>query len=125
MAKGQEITMGQRNRHGQKVIAHTKKVKMVAAMKEFTRMDAEKALANGADPAEQVTNKDGKKAGRFTEHPNYHVRAKAWRKMGMPLPEDEKEREKFLASIHVNPEKVAGFVKTGDEVPQAEEQVNG
>lgn len=107
--------MGQRNRHGEKTIARAAKLKMAEAMKKFTRATALKELALGADPSED----------RFTKHANYHVRARAWRKMGMPLPDDPVEVEKFLKSIHTSPEKVAGFIKTGDETPQTEEQSNG
>lgn len=110
--------MGQRNRHGENTIRRANKLKLVDAIKKLehgTRAKAERALAKGADP----------NAERFLKHQNYHVRAKAWRKMGMPLPEDAAEREKFLQSIHVKLEQVAGFNKTGDEVPQTEEQVNG
>ena len=57
--------------------------------KHYTRAQAERALSRGVDPT------------TFTNHQNYHVRAKAWRKMGCPLPEDATERTKFLASIHV------------------------
>lgn len=57
--------------------------------KLYTRMQAIRLLAAGADPEP------------FAKHGNYHVRALAWRKMGKPLPEDAGERAKFLASIHV------------------------
>ena len=57
--------------------------------KVYTRAQAEKALARGADPSQ------------FMSHKNYHVKALAWKKMGRPLPEDATERAKFLASIHV------------------------
>lgn len=103
--------MGQRNRHGEKTVARSKKLKLAEAMKKFTRAEAEKALAKGADPSEK----------RFVQHENYHVRAKAWRKMGMPLPDDVSEQEKFLKSIHTSPEKVAGFVKMGEETPAPEQ----
>ena len=59
------------------------------AEKQYTRAQAEKLLSGGADPEQ------------FAKHGNYHVRRKAWTKMGMPLPEDAEERAKFLASIHV------------------------
>lgn len=59
------------------------------AEKIYTRAQAEKHLTAGADPT------------TFTKHGNYHVRAKAWKLMGSPLPEDAEERAKFLASIHV------------------------
>ena len=59
------------------------------AEKKYTRAQAERALSRGVDPQ------------KFTKHSNYHVRAKAWTKMGKPLPDDSGEAEKFLASIHV------------------------
>lgn len=83
--------MGQRRRNGQNKLKLKRHSDVVSANKKFTRMHAEKALARGADPSE----------ARFTGHANYHVRAKAWRKMGMPLPEDAGERVKFLETIHV------------------------
>lgn len=58
------------------------------AEKKYTRAQAERALSNGADPAQ------------FANHGNYHVRAKAWVKMGKPLPSDPAEQEKFLKGIH-------------------------
>jgi hypothetical protein len=67
------------------------KEKTVKEKKEkvLTRAQAEKALTAGANPE------------NFVKHPNYHVRAKAWRKSGSPLPDNAEERSKFLASIHV------------------------
>jgi hypothetical protein len=58
------------------------------AEKKYTRAQAEKALANGVD------------ASLFEKHANYHVRAKAWKKLGSPLPDGAEEQEKFLKSIH-------------------------
>lgn len=83
--------MGQRRRNGANKLKIKRHHDVLSANKKFTRKHAEKALARGADPSET----------RFTGHANYHVRAKAWRKMGMPLPEGAEERTKFLASIHV------------------------
>src|ERR1700690_557764 len=57
--------------------------------KVYTRKQPEKALSQGVDPE------------LFVKHHNYHVRAKAWKKMGCPLPENLEERSKFLASIHI------------------------
>jgi hypothetical protein len=59
--------------------------------KLFTRAKAEALLASGANPNED----------RFVKHENYHVRQKAWKKAGMPLPENEDERAKFLSTIHI------------------------
>lgn len=55
--------------------------------KSITRARAEKLLSAGSDPAS------------FTKHGNYHVRRKAWVKMGRPLPEDRDEQNKFLATL--------------------------
>lgn len=57
--------------------------------KKYTRAQAEKALSAGANPEQ------------FVKHPNYHVRRKAWTKMGKPLPTNADERAKFLESIKV------------------------
>lgn len=65
------------------------KPEKVKPERKYTRAQAEKALSAGADPEQ------------FTKHANYHVRAKAWVKMGRPLPEGkEEDQEKFLRSIH-------------------------
>ena len=55
--------------------------------KVLTRAQAERALSRGVTPEQ------------FTGHHNYHVRYKAWRKMGMPLPEKIDEQNKFLATL--------------------------
>jgi hypothetical protein len=46
-------------------------------VKVVTRARAERALSKGADP------------NLFVKHGNYHVRAKAWKKLGRPLPEED------------------------------------
>ena len=69
--------------------------------KFYSRAKSEKLLSAGADPAQTFRNDKGTTQGRFTDHPNYHVRRKAWMKMGQPLPEDAGERAKFLASLKV------------------------
>lgn len=58
-------------------------------VKTYTRMQAERLISKGFDPSQ------------FVSHPNYHVRARAWTKMGKPLHSDPAERTKFLASIKV------------------------
>ena len=66
------------------------KEKTVKEKKEkvLTRAQAEKALTTGVDPE------------KFVKHPNYHVRSKAWKKLGCPLPTAQEEQEKFLKDIH-------------------------
>lgn len=56
--------------------------------KIISRAQAEKKLAGGAD------------ANQFTKHANYHVRAKAWKKLGKPEMGNAEEHAKFLAGIH-------------------------
>ena len=75
------------------------KARKVRKEKKYTRMQAERALTAGMDPE------------MFVKHPNYHVKKKAWKKMGMPLPDDAGERVKFLASIHVKEKPVAAPVE--------------
>lgn len=58
-----------------------------ARVKVVTRARAEYELSHGADPES------------FTKHANYHVRRKAWEKMGRPLPESTDEQNKFLATL--------------------------
>ena len=55
--------------------------------KNMTRAKAEAALSTGESP-------EG-----FVDHPNYHVRLKAWKKMGKPLPENGAEVDVFLAKL--------------------------
>lgn len=86
-----------------------KKASRVKGVKVFTRKQAEKALTTGADPE------------LFVKHANYHVRAKAWKKMGSPLPENSEERSKLLASLHIK-EKVE-VVEVEPEMPQHPEVV--
>lgn len=86
--------------------------------KFYTRARSERELSAGADPAQTFRNDKGQTLGRFTDHPNYHVRRKAWMKMGQPLPEDPAERAKFLASIKVKE-------KTAEPTTQPTEESNG
>jgi hypothetical protein len=60
----------------------------VKAVKTYTRAQAERALSAGADP------------NNFVKHANYHVRAKAWKKLGQPEMGNAEEHAKFLAGIH-------------------------
>lgn len=66
-----------------------RKPKGVKAEKQYTRAQAERMLSAGADPAQ------------FTKHANWHVRSKAFKKMGYPFPEDATERAKLCASLHI------------------------
>lgn len=65
-----------------------KQVTKVKSEKVYTRAAAEKQLARGAD------------ANQFIKHANYHVRAKAWKKLGMPEMGSAEDHAKFLAGIH-------------------------
>jgi len=67
-------------------------IKKVKSEKKYTRAQAEKALTAGADPT------------LFEKHSNYHVRARAWVKLGRPLPEGKEAQEKFLANLHIKVE---------------------
>ena len=82
--------------------------------KFYTRAKSERLLAEGADPTVTFRDDKGATRGRYTDHPNYHVRRKAWMKMGQPLPEDPAERAKFLASIKVK-EKTEPAAQTTEE----------
>jgi hypothetical protein len=90
--------MGVRGRNSEKKLHEVKVQKLHAALKLFTRSKAEAALANGADPT-AMRDTDGKPHGLFTEHANYHVRVRAWVKMGRPLPEGLAEQNKFLLTL--------------------------
>ena len=81
--------MGVRKRNGERNI-HKMKIKALhEARKIFTRSEAEALIAGGADPGED----------RFVNHKNYHVRVKAWVKMGRPMPDEVKEHDSFLAAL--------------------------
>lgn len=78
--------------------------------KHYTRMQAERAISSGAVPPERFLDMsdpfkkgDAKNPGNTSNHDNYHVRAKAWKKMGSPIPDGWNEEDvlKFYASIHV------------------------
>lgn len=69
--------------------------------KFYSRARSERMLSAGADPTATFRDDKGATRGRYTDHPNYHVRRKAWMKMGQPLPEDAGERAKFLASLKI------------------------
>jgi hypothetical protein len=84
--------------------------------KFYSRARAERELSAGADPTRTFENEKGVTVGHFTNHPNYHVRKKAWMKMGQPLPEDPAERAKFLASLKI---------KEKPAEPQPTEESNG
>jgi hypothetical protein len=55
--------------------------------KIITRARAEKMLSSGADPND------------FVKHQNYHVRRRAWKLLGRPLPENMDEQNKFMATL--------------------------
>lgn len=81
--------MGVRRRNGERNI-HKMKIKALhEARKIFTRNEAEALIAGGADPSEE----------RFVNHKNYHVRVKAWVKMGRPMPGDVGTHDAFLAAL--------------------------
>jgi hypothetical protein len=84
--------MGIRGRSGQKKVKQMRMAKAVVARRaiKLTRHQAEMALSHGEDPTQE----------RFTKHANAHVRAKAWRLMGSPMPETQAEQDAFLKSIH-------------------------
>lgn len=69
--------------------------------KFYSRAKSERMLSAGADPTATFRDDKGNMRGRYTDHPNYHVRRKAWMKMGQPLPEDQAERAKFLAGLKI------------------------
>lgn len=77
------------------------KLRKVVGEKKLTRVQAEKALSAGVDPQ------------KFTAHPNYHVRRRAWQLMGRPLPESVDDQNKFLATLQ------------GTEVPKDGEAAKG
>ena len=80
--------------------------------KAYTRAQAERAMTTGVQPPTKFLSMedpfqrpDSKDPGRSANHGNYHVRNKAWKMMGRPIPEGWKteDEEKFFASIHYNP----------------------
>ena len=88
-----------------------KAVKTEKKKQGVTRAQAERALANGADPV------------LFKTHPNYHVRSKAWKKDGRRLGTDPAEAARFLETIKVKlprEEWAARFPLTDAELQQLE-----
>lgn len=75
--------------------------------KAYTRTQALKALRNGADPhmffdpENPLAKKDPKNPTNTPNHKNYHVRQKAWKLLGCPLPEDQDARDKLLKDLHL------------------------
>lgn len=121
-----------------------KKVK-VKGPKLYTRMQAERALSAGIDPAtffdveNPLAKRDPKNPNaKINNHPNYHTRRKAFYLLGCPLPEKEDDRNKLLADLKLvmvdgvvmtkgaaekkaaqevqpEPELEVNFIKTGEE----------
>lgn len=59
--------------------------------KKMTRTQAEKAISrDGVDAATELH-----------DHPNYHVRRKAWVKCGSHLPESEADRKALFARLNI------------------------
>lgn len=91
------------------------KTPKVKGPKHYTRAQAERALNNGTDPAtfldmsDPFKRQDPKNPGNTRNHNNYHVRQKAWKKLGMPIfaphkedqDKNKEEHAKFLKSIHI------------------------
>lgn len=71
--------------------------------KIITRAKAEAMLASG------------KFDESFISHPNYHVRLKAWRKMGRPLYGTPTEQETFLKSLRTTRDKEFRLVQPGQK----------
>lgn len=61
----------------------------MAEARQMTRARAERAISGGADPTP------------FLGHGNYHVRRKAWVKLGRPMPIDKAERAALATSLKV------------------------
>jgi hypothetical protein len=68
--------MGTRGRNAEKKVAAVLKLKLHNAKKLFTRAKALRALSEGADPSETVTDATGKTIGLYLDHANKHVRAR-------------------------------------------------
>jgi hypothetical protein len=100
-ARKKRTQMGVRNRNGQRKVHQTLVQKIHIANRAFTRAKAERALAQGMDPTTTEKDDSGKERPIFLEHANYHVRAKAFRKMGSPYPENAAECAKLCASLHI------------------------
>ena len=72
-------------------MAKDKKPIKVKADKKYTRAQAEKAISAGVDPA------------LFVGHGNYHVRVKAWCRMGKPTPENQDQLNRLLVTFQGRP----------------------
>ena len=105
--------MGLRGRSAEKKIHHNLQTKIREDNKRFSRAKAEKKLSGGADPA-TTTESGGKVIRIFLDHTNYHVRAKAFKLMGSPYPEDAEECAKLCASLKIKNPKVSDGQTTSE-----------
>lgn len=84
--------------------------------KVYSRAQAERALTAGTvkpdlflDMSDPLKKPDPKNPGATRNHANYHVRNKAWKMMGKPVPEgwSLEDQAKFYDSIHYKPGEAA------------------
>lgn len=92
-------------------VKQLEQLKLKQAKKSFTRAKAERLLANGTNPSEE----------RFTKHANYHVRRRSFVLRRSPMPDNETDRAKLMADLHIKPKPVAQ-VEAGD-TRTTEEQI--
>lgn len=88
------------------------KVVKVKAAKYYSRRQAERVMTFGTVSPERFLNMEDpfagpsvKDPGASSNHGNYHVRNKAWKMMGKPIPPEwtPEDTVKFYTSIHYNP----------------------
>jgi hypothetical protein len=101
------------------LIVAKEKIIEVKKEKTYSRMQAERGLTSGIFKPEKFLNMEDPFSKKG--HPNYHVRAKAFKLMGRPIPEGWKteDEEKFFTSIHYNPT-LTEDVKEAEAVLEAE-----
>ena len=82
-----------------------------------TRAKSIRLMNAGADLTATFVNDKGMTLGRYLDHPNYHVKARAFHLMGRPYPEDAAECAKLCKALHIKDPNVVATV----EEPVAEE----
>jgi hypothetical protein len=98
----------------------------VKPARQYTRMQAERAIASGALPPERFLDMSNplaifnpKKPDETVNHPNYHTRRKAWFRMGCPVMPNAEDHAKLMKDLRIKEKVVEAPVVLGDEATAA------
>lgn len=83
--------MGNRHRVAEKKRHRELLLKLGEDDKRFSRAKADAELSAGANPAED----------RFVKHQNYHIRQRAWKLRGKPVPEGQEAQKDLMENLHL------------------------